>query len=524
MIRALRHSKRLVHIICTLARYDVWPIDVVPLPRAYAWLYRLMVKKRDGRVGQRLAQALTELGPSFIKLGQMLSTRADLISDPIAADLAFLQDRLPPFPASAAIEIVEKELGQPLNKLFKTFEPSAIAAASIAQVHKATLPNGQAVAVKILRPDVAQQFDRDLSLGLWLAEWLERVDEQAAQKLKPVAVMRTFRRVIDTEMNLSFEAAAASELKQNFAGDDDFVVPNVHWSHTTKQVLTLDWIEGVRIDDHAALKKAKLNRSDVLARASRTFFKQVFEHGFFHADMHPGNIFVLPTGQLAPVDFGIMGRVSWRDRLFLADMLAAFLNRDYARVADVHFEAGLVPAHQSRDALTLACRAIGEPLLEKPLHLVSIGKLLAQLFELADEFEMTVQPELLLLQKTIVMAEGIGRSLDDRVNMWQVIRPSIEQWMRQHRGFEAQAKRRLHKLFHVLDELPTTLKKLAEPAAISSSHPPIVASRSQWLHTSLAVALGMLLASTIILGPESLLDHLIISGHNIITTISHWFN
>jgi ubiquinone biosynthesis protein len=399
------------------------------------------------------------MGPSFVKLGQLLSTRADIFGEAIAADLASLQDRLPPFPGNEARARIESEFGQPIEALFADFQEAAIAAASIAQVHFARTSEDADVAVKVLRPGIAAALGRDLDLFLWLATLAER-RAPALRRLKPVDVVRTLADIVAVEMDLRFEAAAASELGENFAGDPDFYVPQVDWRRTGRSVLTLERVSGVRIDDRAAIEAAGHATDAVLGKAASAFFKQVFRDGFFHGDMHPGNMFVTPSGALGVVDFGIMGRLDRATRFYLADMLLGFLSGDYRRVAEVHFAAGYVPPGRSVDAFAQACRSIGEPIFGKPLQEISFARLLAQLFEVTEQFDMETQPQLLLLQKTMVQVEGVGRRLDPAVNIWTLAQPLIEGWMRDNRGPEAQLREGAEAIVDLVERLPRLVRGL----------------------------------------------------------------
>jgi ubiquinone biosynthesis protein len=498
MIRTFRNLARLTVILRTLGRHDaLFPEGLRDVAPGYALLASLLSRRGKaappaGRPGQRLAAALAELGPSFIKLGQILSTRSDLVGSTIAADLAQLQDKLPPFPGRDARRIIEEELGRPVESLFLSFEDVPVAAASIAQVHlavlhpeapaQALLPEGSAaagpeaggqapflrggteppsvreVAVKVLRPGIEPAFRRDLDLFRWLAElalWLQ----PRLKRLRPHEVIDIFAGTVNLEMDLRMEAAAASELAGNFRDDPTFNVPRIDWDRTSRRVLTLERVNGVKVDEVDRIRAAGFDPDDVLAKASAAFFNQVFRDGFFHADLHPGNLFVDGRGDIVAVDFGIMGRLDRPTRTYLADMLLGFLNGDYRRVAEVHFDAGYVPAHQSLDTFTQACRAIGEPLMNKPLHEISLGRLLAQLFAVTEQFEMETQPQLLLLQKSMLTAEGVGRALNPRVNMWELTRPLIEDWMRENRGPEARIADDLETAVRVLRDLPSALRQ-----------------------------------------------------------------
>ena len=454
---------RLVRICLTLARHDALsPLTAVPAAVPFVRFGHLFARRR-GRVwprpGQRLAAAFEELGPSFIKLGQLLSTRADLLGEEITADLTSLQDQLPPFQGAEARALIEAEFARPLDGLFASFDERAIAAASIAQVHFARTTDGHEVAVKVLRPGIAAAFARDLDLFLWLADLGERL-QPALRRLRPVEVVQTLAEVVRIEMDLRMEAAAAAELAGNFAGDPNFRVPRVDWLRTGRTVLTLERINGIRIDDKAGLLAAGHCIEDLLRKAAAAFFNQVFRDGFFHADLHPGNMFVDADGAIAVVDFGIMGRLDRDTRFYLADMLLGFLAGDYRRVAEVHFAAGYVPSQRSIDAFTQACRSIGEPILGRPLQEISVARLLAQLFEITEQFEMETQPQLLLLQKTMVVIEGVGRRLDPETNIWALSRPLIEEWMRDNRGPEARFACGLETIADLVERIPRLVRSL----------------------------------------------------------------
>ena len=451
-----RNIGRLIAIARVFARYDViGPLIDIGLVPPWLGPARLFAgRNREGlRPGERLSRAARELGPSFIKMGQALATRADLVGEEIAADLALLQDRLPPVTGVEARAVIASEFGQPVETLFAEFNDDAVAAASIAQVHFAVTAAGAPVAVKVLRPGIEKVFARDLDLFAWLADLAERTQPRL-RRLKPREVVATLARTIAFEMDLRLEAAAAAELASNFADDPGFRVPRVDWQLTSKRVLTSDRVDGIRIDDREALAAAGRDTRAVLVNAAASFFNQVFRDGFFHADMHPGNLFVAADNAIVAVDFGIMGRLDRPTRYFLADMLLGFLSGDYRRVAEVHFEAGYVPPDQSLDAFTQACRSIGEPLLGRPLHEISLGRLLAQLFEITEQFHMETQPQLLLLQKTMLVAEGVGRRLDPTVNMWELARPLIEDWMRVNRGPEARLRQGVESVAQAIAQLP----------------------------------------------------------------------
>jgi ubiquinone biosynthesis protein len=381
----------------------------------------------------------------------------------------------------------------PVDALFSSFDEVPIAAASIAQVHFAVTSDGAPVAVKVLRPGIEAAFARDLNLFAWLASLAERT-VPASRRLKPREVVATFAETVRLEMDLRFEAAAASELAENFRGDPGFRVPAVDWQRTGRRVLTTERVIGIPISDREALVAAGHDLEQVLANAAGAFFQQVFRDGFFHGDMHPGNCFVAADGAVVAVDFGIMGRLDLVTREFLADMLMGFLDGDYRKVADVHFRAGYVPPTQSRDIFTQACRSIGEPIFGLPLAQISLARLLGQLFAITEQFQMETQPQLLLLQKTMLVAEGVGRGLDPTVNMWTLARPLIEQWMIEHRGPEARLRRTLDDAVDLARRVPaliSAVETLAEAARTGVRlHPDTLRQRSSdrlaWLATALA--------------------------------------
>jgi ubiquinone biosynthesis protein len=455
MLRTLRHISRLLAIARTLARHDaLFFIEQGNLAPALARFARLVVRKHpDKRPGQRLAAALEALGPSFIKLGQSLATRSDLLGESVAADLSALHDRLPPFSAALARQTVETELGGPLDKFFSSFDDKPVAAASIAQVHFAVTTDGSEVAVKILRPNIEDAFQRDLDLVFWVAQQIERTRPDL-RRFRPLAVVETFAQWVATEMDLRMEAAAASELAENFWSDETFRVPAVDWDRTARRVLTTERVIGIPVDERDALAAAGHDPTEILANAAAIFFKQVFRDGFFHADQHPGNAFVAADGAIVAVDFGIMGRLDKKTRYFLADMLLGFLTGDYRKVAEVHFRAGYVPPNQSMEMFTQAIRAIAEPILDKPINDISLGKLLGLMLQVTETFQMETQPQLLLLQKTMLVTEGVGRKLNPDVNMWSLSRPLIEDWMRENRGPEARVRDAVTDIAGAIERLP----------------------------------------------------------------------
>ncbi|GAB4239888.1 MAG: 2-polyprenylphenol 6-hydroxylase [Methyloligellaceae bacterium] len=419
----------------------VLPEDA-PLPAPARWLLALLRRvwrKPAGEVSneQRLSAALTALGPSYIKLGQFLATRDDLVGRELAEELSRLQDRLPPFSMSEAKAAVRQELGAPVEELFTDFG-QPVAAASIAQVHKARVrDDGQErdVAVKILRPGVEQRFRRDLESFAFAARMIEKL-HPPSRRLRPRAVVETLAQSVTIEMDLRMEAAAISEMAENTADDPGFRVPKVDWARSAQRVLTLEWIDGVKLSDRAALEASGHDLKALGAQIIHAFLRHAMRDGFFHADMHPGNLFVDAEGNLVAVDFGIMGRLGPIEQRFLAEILYGFINRDYRRVADVHFEAGYVPRRQSREMFAQALRAIGEPLMDRTADEISMGHLLGQLFQYTEVFNMQTQPQLILLQKTMVVVEGVARQLDPQLNMWTTAEPVVREWMEAQLGME----------------------------------------------------------------------------------------
>jgi len=480
VLRPFRTLWRLLVIARTLARHDALaPLEELRVAPGVVWLARLISRGRDaGRPGQKLARALTELGPSFIKLGQFLSTRADLLGDDLAADLSELQDRLPAFPSAAARATIEAELGQGIEALFESFDDEPVSAASIAQVHFAVTrpspsnpgddtgddPGARAVAVKILRPGVERAFARDFELFYGLAELAERTQPKL-RRFKPVEVVRLFEATVQIEMDLRMEAAAASELADNFAEDSDYRVPPIDWQRSSRRVLTAGRMTGVPLDDRDALVAAGHDPTEILTKAADIFFKQVFRDGFFHGDQHPGNMSVDDAGNIVAVDFGIMGRLDHHTRRYLADMLLATLDRDYRRLAEVHVEAGYLPPGEAIETFAQALRSVCEPILGRPLNEISFARLLAQLLQVTESFNMPVQPQLLLLQKNMLMAEGVSRRLEPALNIWTLAQPLIEDWMRENRGPEARIRDAAQEVAQALERLPAMLRNFDRAAA-----------------------------------------------------------
>src|SRR5690625_947862 len=458
---------RLFTITLVLWRYDALSaVEALGIyPALVALLRRIGGRRPKGRPGQKLAKAFVQLGPSFVKFGQFIATRADLVGEEMARDLSELQDRLPAFDFKDVKATIEAELGRPLDEVFSSFEREPISAASISQLHFALtreqLPDAPAreVAVKVLRPAIEAAFDRDLQLFYYMARLVERTQPRL-RRFKPMEVIKLFESIIRTEMDLRLEAAAASELAENFRDNPDYNVPDVDWERTGRRVMTQSRRSGIRLDDRQALLSAGHDHTEVLRKSSAIFFNQVFRDGFFHGDQHPGNMFVRSDGSIGAVDFGVMGRLDHRTRTFLADMLLATLARDYRRLAEVQVEAGYLPAGQSMDLYAQALRAVCEPIFGRPLAHISFARLLGQLFRLTESFNLTVQPQLVLLQKNMLMAEGVSRRLDPDLNIWVLAEPLITDWMRRYRGPQARALDAAQSLLQGLERLPTTFANL----------------------------------------------------------------
>jgi len=395
---------------------------------------------KDLPAGERLALALERLGPSAIKLGQFLATRPDIIGAEIARGLETLQDRLPPFPEAEARRIIESELARPLGQIFTSFGPP-VAAASIAQVHEADTTDEPPhhVAVKILRPGIEAEFARDFDAFRLAASVAERFSSEA-RRLRLRTLVETLASSVALELDLRMEAAAASELAQNTRDDEDFRVPVLDWSRSSARVFTSEWVDGVVLRDPETLEAAGHDPKRIAVAVLRSFLTQALRDGFFHADMHPGNLFVDKEGRICAVDFGIMGRLEPAMRRFMAETLAGFLARDYMRVARVHFDYGFVPKTHNVETFAQALRAVGEPIFGLTARDVSMARLLEQLFETTRRFDMQLQPQLVLLQKTMVVVEGVARSLDPAFDIWEASRPVIEAWMVGNLGPEARLR------------------------------------------------------------------------------------
>ena len=410
--------------------------------------------------GVRIRRALEALGPIFVKFGQALSTRRDLLPEDIADELALLQDRVPPFPGAQARRIVERALGRPVAEAFAEFDDAPLASASIAQVHPARLPDGREVVVKVLRPGIERVIRRDVRLLYLTARLLARYVREA-RRLRPVEVVAEFERTVSDELDLMREAANCSQLRRNFEGSPLLYVPEVHWPYCRREVMVLERIRGVPIGDIDALRARGVDLQRLSETGVEIFFTQVFVHNFFHADMHPGNIFVDATDPARPrymaVDFGIMGALGPDDQRYLAENFFAFFRRDYRRVAELHVESGWVPRGTRVEEFEMAIRAVCEPIFERPLKEISFGRLLLRLFQTARRFHMEVQPQLVLLQKTLLAVEGLGRQLYPDLDLWKTAKPFFERWMRSRSGLgavRAQVRKELPRWSETVPALP----------------------------------------------------------------------
>ena len=439
MISALSHLTRLARAGFVFAREGVFAlVDTRPLPlpaKTAIALARLIERPTAKDGSSRLAAALTKLGPTYVKLGQFLATRPDVVGRAIARDLESLQDKMAPFPQSEAEAVVAAAFGKPVAGVYASFGP-AVAAASIAQVHRAEVAQqgvNKPMAVKILRPNIERRFKSDLDAFFYAARKAESLSIEA-QRLRPVEAVATLARSVTMEMDFRLEAAALSEMAENTRADLDFRVPTVDWDRTAREVLTLEWIDGTPLNDRAALEARGLDLPALGHTVLQSFLRHALRDGFFHADMHPGNLFVDDDGRLVAVDFGIMGRLGPKERRFLAEILFGFITRDYQRTAQVHFDAGYVPRHHSVDSFAQAIRAIGEPIHNRTAEDISMAKLLMLLFEITGLFDMRMRPELLLLQKTMVVVEGVARTLDPKLDMWSVSEPVVREWIERNLG------------------------------------------------------------------------------------------
>jgi len=472
------HSWRLLRVAATLARYDVllpgeyYDRYSVPLQATHTAL-RIFAKRRRGRsVGVRLAKALERLGPAYVKVGQFLATRPDMIGVTVAQELGRLKDRLPPFSRTVALDTINSELGG-TEELFAGIS-EAMGAASIAQVHQAIVPRQGVVAIKVLRPRIERKLAKEMGALRFLAQGIETFSPRS-RRLEPVQFIDTVASAMERELDLRLEAGAAAEFREVAEKDGYLTVPEIDWSRSSKRVMTLDWIDGTPLTDIAALDKAGADRSELAIAITRGFLAAALDYGFFHADMHEGNLIYGKDGKLWIVDFGIMGRIGHKERRYLAEILYGFHRRDYRRVAEVHHEAGYVPDKFTVDEFAQALRAIGEPIFGKTADGISMSRLLLQLFDVTHMFGMHLRLELVLLQKTMVQVEGVARGLDPQHDMWTASRPIVERWIQRELGAEAVAKRGIDEAAQALAamrRLPQTLAAVEAAARKVSEDAP----------------------------------------------------
>ncbi len=458
----MRNLLRLISINFTLARFGL--DEIVLSMHFYRPLYLLgainpfnWFRSKDLSQAERLRLCIESLGPIFIKFGQMMATRRDLFGDEITDELEKLLDRVPPFPWPEARGIIEQQLGQSLEQAFKSFDEKEIASASIAQVYGAQLPDGQDVVVKIVRPGIEHKIRQDIEVMLMLAKMADRYWDEA-KRIKPIQIVREFETTILNELDLVREAANASELRRNFEGSADLYVPFVHWDYCRSRVMVMERISGIAVSDIPRLQSQNINFELLSRKGVEIFFTQVFRHNYFHADMHPGNIFVAAEKPENPkyiaVDFGIMGSLSISDQRYLAENFVAFFNRDYRRVAELHVDSGWVDHDTRIDEFEAAIRSVCEPMFQRPLAEISFGQLLLRLFQTARSFNMEIQPQLLLLEKTFLHIEGIGRQLYPQLDLWDTAKPFLERWLSEQLGTRALIKGLKKNLPFIAEHLP----------------------------------------------------------------------
>lgn len=443
MRHSLRQFLRIWHIGVILKKYRLDKLfDTTRLPGPVRWVRVFIPSGKDMSGlprGERLRLALQELGPVYVKFGQILSTRRDLLPPDIADELALLQDRVPPFPGEQARDIIEKALGEPVDTVFASFDTEPLASASIAQVHPATLHDGREAVVKVVRPGIQKQLRKDIDLLKSIARIAEKV-LQGGARIQPIKVVREFEGVVFDELDMQREAANASMLRRNFEGSSDLYVPEVYWNWCKRKVMVMERVSGLPVGDIERLRKHGVNLKRLARRGIRVFYTQVFRDNLFHADMHPGNILVDASDPDDPtfiaLDFGIVASLSPNDLYYIAENFRALFNQNYRRVAALHIEAGWVPQSTRLDELEAAVRTVGEPNFTRPLNEVSFGKLLFDLFQVAHRFQLTLQPQLLMLQKTLLNIEGLGRQLDPEIDIWSVAKPELEKILRERHKLE----------------------------------------------------------------------------------------
>ncbi|MCT2557418.1 2-polyprenylphenol 6-hydroxylase [Tsuneonella sp. YG55] len=504
MTRPATHIWRLLKWGRSLARHGALR-GIENDPNTPPQVKRLARVARLGTIQPRepnYAEAFTDIGPAAIKLGQSLATRPDLVGEVAAHNLLSLQDSLPP----VAFEAIEAEIARsfdvPVSTLFAEIDPVPVGSASIAQVHRAVTTDGQPVAVKVLRPGIRERFARDIATYEWAAAHLEAMGGEAA-RLRPRLTIANFKRWTNRELDLRREAASASELAEAMKGFEGYCIPSIDWDRTNGRVMTIEWIDGIKISDREALVAAGHDLPALARRLVLAFLTQAISAGFFHADMHQGNLFVRGDGTIVAIDFGIMGRIDRRARQWLAEILYGLITGNYRRVAEIHFEAQYVPSYHSVDEFATALRAVGEPMRGKPVSELSVGQMLDGLFAITRDFDMATQPHLLLLQKTMVMVEGLATSLDPAINMWDVSAPFVRAWIRDELGPEAALADRIRTDVETLLRVPELVRRIEDryPARGGAPEPPPLpdiplmwerraGERPRWPGYLLAAALG----------------------------------
>ncbi len=530
----MSNLRRLISINFTLARFGLdevilsmhffRPLYLLGLINPFNWFRSNKLSQ-----AQRLRLCIEELGPIFIKFGQMMATRRDLFGDEITDELEKLLDSVPPFSLQQARDIVEQQLGMPIDQAFKHFDNNQIASASIAQVYAAELHDGQQVIVKIVRPGIEVQIAKDIEVLLLLAKMADRYWGDA-RRIKPVQIVREFETTIFNELDLMREAANASELRRNFDASADLYVPFVHWDYCRPKVMVMERIHGIPISDMAGLKAHNINLEALSRKGVEIFFTQVFRHNYFHADMHPGNIFVATEKpedpQYIAVDFGIMGSLSSSDQRYLAENFVAFFNRDYRRVAELHVDSGWVDGATRIEDFEAAIRSVCEPMFQRPLAEISFGQLLLRLFQTARMFNMEIQPQLLLLQKTLLHIEGIGRQLYPKLDLWDTAKPFMERWMSEQLGTRALIKGMKKNLPYIAEHLPDLPQLLFKTLDRIANDELRVELRSQQLddlkremqranRRSIRAVIGasFVISASIIVGLDGLAPVMVGSGH-----------
>ena len=475
----MRTLLRLLSIQRVLVRHGLDEIiTATHILRPLRFFFYLFPRRRNrsAPLGERIRLALEELGPIFVKFGQAVSTRRDLLPRDVADELAKLQDRVPPFPAEEAVAILDEAYGKSVDDVFARFDFEPFAAASIAQVHTAALDDGTEVIVKLLRPGVREQIERDLDVMFAVARLADRYYENS-KRLRPLELVAEYEKTVIDELDLMREGANAAQLKRNFDGSDMLYVPEVYWDYCRPEVLVQERVYGIPISDMDALRAAGANIQTLAENGVEIFFTQVFRHNFFHADMHPGNIFVTVDDpehpKYAAVDFGIVGTLSAVDQQYLAGNFLAFFDRDYYKIAKLHLDSGWVPADTRIDELETAVRTVCEPIFNKPLAEISFAQVLIRLFRVAQRFNVEIQPQLILLQKTLLNIEGLGRELYPELDLWKTAHPVLRQWMDEQVGPRAMIddiRENLPQLREALRELPIVIKHLADQAAEGNLH------------------------------------------------------